>query len=171
MGTSSTPRSPNLSQIPENFVSLESDSTPSGGSVQSPRKRPPGTKKEKEAKRKSKMAEEKDAKFCSLLEAFNKNALDKQAENEANRAISGKRVEIEERRIKAMEEMASTERKEVEMKEREHDMQIMNMDLSEIADPQKRQYYALLKNDIMEKMIARQPPQPYFPDFSDFSQE
>ncbi|GAB2285981.1 hypothetical protein Dimus_020406 [Dionaea muscipula] len=175
IGTCSTPQSPNCSQIPSSFVSLDSDDTPcitpsgtpSGGSVDSPRKRPAGKRKEKEAIRKSKIQEAKDTKFCNLLEQFIKSVVEKDASKAAKDALKAekfaKKTELEERKVKAMEEMASIERREIERKEKETEMQIMNMNLSEIDDPRQKAYYNQLKNDIISKMLARQDAQDYDP--------
>ncbi|GAB2283545.1 hypothetical protein Dimus_018051 [Dionaea muscipula] len=133
--------------IPSSFVSLDSDDTPcitpsgtpSGGSVDSPRKRPARKRKEKEAIRKSKIQEAKDTKFCNLLEQFTESVAEKDANKAAKDALKAekftKKTELEERKVKAMEEMTSIERREIERKEKETEMQIMNMNLSEIDDP------------------------------------
>ncbi|GAB2266802.1 hypothetical protein Dimus_001791, partial [Dionaea muscipula] len=161
--------------IPSSFVSLESDDTscitpsgtPSGGSVVSPRKRPARKRKEKEAIRKSKIQEAKDTKFYNLLEQFTKSVTEKDASKAAKDALKAekfaKKTELEERKVKAMEEMASIERREIERKEKETEMQIMNMNLSEIDDPRQKAYYNQLKNDIISKMLARQDVQDYYP--------
>lgn len=176
-GTSS---SPDFSQIPGTFVSLESDENPSpisggSGSVQSPRKRlPTGGKKEKEAKRKSKMVEETNRAVVNLIESFQQ--ADSEEARKEKREIAERKLQIAERKAKAMEEANANERMGIEMKKsenemkaREYDAQVMSMDLSKEPDPQKRRYFAMLKGEIMEKMMARQQPEPYFPDF-DFTE-
>ena len=91
-------------------------------------KRPSGRKKEKESRRKSKIAEGENFKLIDLMEQFNKNA-------EAQKITQARKTELEERRVKVMEEMNARE-------EKEKDEAIMNMDLSNM-EPVKKSYYEL----------------------------
>ncbi|GAB2294903.1 hypothetical protein Dimus_029094 [Dionaea muscipula] len=168
IAASSTPQSPDCSQTPSTYVSLESDHTPTGGSVDSPKKRPAGKKKEKEAIRKSKIQDAKDAKFCNLLEQFNKNTVEKEARKTAKDAL---KVQIEERKVKAMEEMAANEKREIERKEKETDMQIMSMNLSEIQDPRQKAYYNMMKNQIMDKLMGSANVEAYYPQYSNSNED
>ncbi|XP_059638904.1 glutathione S-transferase T3-like [Cornus florida] len=140
-----TPYSSSASQIPKTSISLDSDQDPIEKSVNSPRtKRPSGRKAGKEACRKSKIADTSDSRFCDLMEKFNENTTEGRM----------KKFEIEERKVKVMEQMYQMEQEEKEAKEKERDDKIMMIDLSNM-DPQAKVYYQLRKNEILAKLQAR----------------
>ena len=74
------------------------------------------------------------------MEQFNKNA-------EEQKITQAKKTELEERRVKVMEEMNARE-------EREKDEAIMNMDLSNM-EPVKKSYYELRQQQIMDKIMSQ----------------
>ncbi|KAH7861821.1 hypothetical protein Vadar_031321 [Vaccinium darrowii] len=147
----SFPFSPEESQIPSTYESLDAETTPSSGgtgSVSSPRKRPGGKKLAKEKKSKSKVQEVENARHINLLETLNKTVLDNQA----------RRIQLEERRVVSLERQIVCEEREtarrdreMEMKDREMEERIMQMDLSVIQDPQIKAYYEHRKGAILAK--------------------
>ncbi|KAH7864760.1 hypothetical protein Vadar_033478 [Vaccinium darrowii] len=149
----SFPFSPEESQIPSTYESLDAETTPSSGgtgSVSSPRKRPGGKKLAKEKKAKSKVQEVENARHINLLETLNKTVSENQA----------RRIQLEERRVASLKrqivceerETARRER-EMEMKDKEMEERIMQMDLSVIQDPQMKAYYEHRKAAILAKWV------------------
>ncbi|KAA8539384.1 hypothetical protein F0562_026076 [Nyssa sinensis] len=150
--TNSTPNSSFSSQIPETFISLDSNQDPIGYSVDSPRtKRPSGRKAEKEARRKRKIADTSSFRFCDLMEQFNKHASD----------TKKRKAEIEERKAKVMEQMNQREQEEKQGNEKERDDMIMMMDTSNM-DPRTKAYFELRKDEIYAKLLARSTNPDYY---------
>ncbi|GAB2284522.1 hypothetical protein Dimus_018976 [Dionaea muscipula] len=99
---------------------------------------------------------------------FNKNTVEKEARKTAKDAL---KVQIEERKVKAMEEMAANEKREIERKEKETDMQIMSINLSEIQDPRQKAYYNMMKNQIMDKLMGSANVEAYYPQYSNSNED
>lgn len=136
--------SPEASQIPSTYESVDVDTTPSSGgtgSVSSPRKRPGGSKLAKRNKAKTKVQEVENARHLDLLETFNKTMADNQA----------RRIQLEERRVASLERQTACEEREAERKDIEMEERIMGMDLALIKDPGKRAYYEHRRAAILAK--------------------
>ncbi|GAB2286548.1 hypothetical protein Dimus_020945 [Dionaea muscipula] len=98
----------------------------------------------------------------------NTEKIEKEARKTAKDAL---KVQIEERKVKAMEEMAANEKREIERKEKETDMQIMSMNLSEIQDPRQKAYYNMMKNQIMDKLMESANVEAYYPQYSNSNED
>lgn len=131
---------------------MDSDNTPSPGSVESPKdKRPIGRKAEKEARRKAKVAEVETSHVRSWMEQFNKTICESEARKEL----------LEERKMMVLEETLQMEKKEAEARGREirrkggerQDM-IMTIDTSNM-DPQAKLYWSIKKREVMEQLNAQ----------------
>ncbi|XP_059659932.1 glutathione S-transferase T3-like [Cornus florida] len=98
-----SPFSSSASQIPETPISLDSDQDRTEKFVDSPTtKRPSGRKAAKKARKKSKIADTSDTRFCDLMEKFNETTTDRYM----------KKCEIEERKFKVMQQMNQREQEE-----------------------------------------------------------
>ncbi|KAL3645651.1 hypothetical protein CASFOL_010831 [Castilleja foliolosa] len=168
METSSDHVSPEFSEIPSTFPLEDVSGTPtsaSGGSVQSPRKRPPGCKVSKMKKVRAKAIEEEDREFLTVMKNYNKTLAEKEvrkAEYEARKA------ETESRKVAALEKRAEAEKMKVDAETMKAEEQIMTMNLDSIEDPQLRSYYQLRKDQIMEKLTKKSSLGEYFPDLGDY---
>ncbi|KAI8563698.1 hypothetical protein RHMOL_Rhmol03G0129400 [Rhododendron molle] len=157
--------SPEFSQVPNTTTTLEDNNPTSGGSVQSPRKRPPGCKASKAKLLKTKRTEKEEHEWINLIEKFNQTTSDKE----------GRRAEMEARRVAALERSTANDERRVAleerktaMKEKEMEDRIMQMDLDLVQDPQMKAYYQYRKGEILAKWTASSSSNGSFPDFPDY---
>ncbi|KAH7865460.1 hypothetical protein Vadar_007014 [Vaccinium darrowii] len=158
----SFPFSPEETQIPSTYESLDVETPPSSGSTGSvslPRKRHGGKKLAK-----SKVQEVENARHINLLETLNKTVSDNQV----------KRIELEERRVASLERQTVCEERvtarkerETERKDREIEEKIMQMDLSVMQDPQMKAYYEHHKTAILPKW-ANSTSTTYYTDLPEY---
>ncbi|XP_058217848.1 uncharacterized protein LOC131328898 [Rhododendron vialii] len=157
--------SPDFSQVPNTSTTLEDSNPTSGGSVQSPRKRPPGCKASKAKLLKTKKSGNEEREWINLMEKFNQTTSDKES----------RRAEMEARRVAALERTTTNDERRVALEERkaaikEKEMEdgIMQMDLDLVQDPQMKAYYQYRKGEILVKWTASSSSNGYFPDFPDY---
>ncbi|XP_058223190.1 uncharacterized protein LOC131332895 [Rhododendron vialii] len=151
--------------ILEHTTTLEDSNPTSGGSVQSPRKRPPGCKASKAKLLKTKKSENEEREWINLMEKFNQTTSDKES----------RRAEMEARRVAALERTTTNDERRVALeerkaaiKEKEMEDRIMQMDLDLVQDPQMKAYYQYRKGEILAKWTASSSPNGYFPGFPDY---
>lgn len=134
----------------------------SGGSVQSPRKRPPGCKVSKSKKGKAKADEDEEREYLTFIKNYNQTHAQKEA----------RKAEREERKIAAIEARvdvekmkAEAEKTRAEAKAKKVNDQIMGMDLNAIQDPRMRSYYELRKFEILDEIEKKASASGYFPKY------